>query len=815
MRNQCVSWGCRMWLAVFAVLLGGAADAGAQLRSIFGRVTSPQGSGLAGIRVSALVWDDMLGDWRTVTQALTGATGNYTLRVLDGVYRIQFADTNATPVWAHEFYDDIPIVDWADDVEVAGANVTGINAVLARAGRIRGEVRDGAGRPIEGILVSAWLGDYGWAERAEGVTGADGRYVVNDLYPGVYRVLFEDPAGRFAPEVHLDAASLDEGDDVEVGAGAEVTGINAVLATAGAVAGTVRDAQTAAPLAGILAEAYAMREGIWTAVGQATTTVAGTYVIGGLRAEPHRVQFSDPRNEYLPQVFNGAATLEEGDDIEVAAGATNANVNAELRRGAMIEGTVRDAATGQPLADIAVELWIEGESGWSQAAFAFTDPDGRYRFAPLWPGTYVVQFWDMDGNYADQYFDGATVFGDATRIHLSWGEQRTNVNAAMTSAARISGRVTSSLGAPLADILVQALVEADGDWWLSRATTTDPDGRYEVRGLAAGVYRVLFWDENGEYGFQVWNGVSFVEDGSNIVLAAGQAVSGIDAVLPLGARLGGRITDLDGQTPLPGIGVQLYGYAPAGWRSNYLPFVVTEADGSFLLAGLPPGTFRLEFLDETAEYLPEFFAASVTFEGASNLVVAAGEALTNLTMRLTRASRIRGTVLRPGGRGRGGIEVVAYQRESNGAPWRAVSSAVSGEDGSYELGGLRAGTYRLLFHDPSGVYADVVFDGAPDLDSGTDVVVGMTQTVANVAAVVQPVTPAQPAEVEEVHRLEGESVLLRVTGTPGREYVVEVAETPRGPWLPEGEPLQAGDEPASVEVSLRGPATFIRVRWDP
>lgn len=149
---------CRIACVVLAVCALAVRDGDAQ-RTISGRVTSTEGTRLRGIRVSALTWDERAGEWRTVTQAHTGVQGNYALSVSSGVYAIKFADTNRVVVWAHEFYDDAPVVDWAQQVEVRGADIRYIDGQLDRAGQIRGEVRDSLGHPLSGIRVSAWLGE--------------------------------------------------------------------------------------------------------------------------------------------------------------------------------------------------------------------------------------------------------------------------------------------------------------------------------------------------------------------------------------------------------------------------------------------------------------------------------------------------------------------------------------------------------------------------------------------------------------------------------------------------------------------------------
>lgn len=316
--------------------------------------------------------------------------------------------------------------------------------------------------------------------------------MLDDLYPTTYRILFEDTEGQFASVVYADAATLDEGVDVAVAAGEEIAGIDVEMATAGAIAGIVRDAATSTPIPGILVEAYAMRMGSWSVVGVATSSAAGLYTIGGLRTEVHRVGFSDPHQQYLPQFYEHAMTVEEGTDVMVSAGATNQHVNAQLRLGARIEGTVTAAATGDRLAEIVVTLWYLSEAGWVVVARTFTDEEGQYLFAPLQPGLYIVEFMDdLDEMFVGEYYEGVAFFEDATVIQLNEGQRRMGVDAALQSAATLTGRVVDAEGRPIEGILAVALVEtAEGWWWEYRWDVTSVDGSYGIRGLRAGAYRV-------------------------------------------------------------------------------------------------------------------------------------------------------------------------------------------------------------------------------------------------------------------------------------------------------------------------------------
>ena len=100
---------------------------------------------------------------------------------------------------------------------------------------------------------------------------------------------------------------------------------------------------------------------------------------------------------------------------------------------------------------------------------------------------------------------------------------------------------------------------------------------------------------------------------------------------------------------------------------------------------------------------------------------------------LAAGSGISGTVTGPDGTTPlAGIQVTAYRWD--GAGWDWIASANTAADGAYWIGGLAAGTYRVRFDDWSSAYHGETYDNAPDLNSGTDVVVGEGVTVAGIDA---------------------------------------------------------------------------------
>ena len=127
-----------------------------------------------------------------------------------------------------------------------GKTTKGVNAFLPRAGEISGTVTTGPQhRPLAGICVqgSTESGDFG--EAFETQSGPTGHYAISGLTPGRYEIDFSagcGSKGSFAPQFYKNQVSEPATTLVLVKAGANVSGIDAVMQPGGIVTGTVTSA---------------------------------------------------------------------------------------------------------------------------------------------------------------------------------------------------------------------------------------------------------------------------------------------------------------------------------------------------------------------------------------------------------------------------------------------------------------------------------------------------------------------------------------------------------------------------------------------
>lgn len=160
----------------------------------------------------------------------------------------------------------------------------------------------------------------------------------------------------------------------------------------------------------------------------------------------------------------------------------------------------------------------------------------------------------------------------------------------------IAGTITDELAVgEYHSHLVEAIDTASGEVAAEAWTDSVGDGRYELRGLPQGTYRVEFdrgWGEAESIG-QYWNGVDESAGAAAsdlIVIGAGERVDGIDAHLENGATITGSLTRT---APAPGSTCIVHADpVDPDLSSRWLE---AGHDGSFQVSGLSLGDYQLHF----------------------------------------------------------------------------------------------------------------------------------------------------------------------------------------------------------------------------
>jgi 5-hydroxyisourate hydrolase-like protein (transthyretin family) len=378
---------------------------------------------------------------------------------------------------------------------------------------------------------------------------------------------------------------------------------------------------------------------------------------------------------------------------------------------------------------IQVAAYSWNGSSWDWFHADFTDATGSYDIGGLGTETYRVRFRDSSGTYAREYYDDALDIDSATDIAVTTGTITSNINAQLVLAAHITGMVTNSAGTPLAGINVAAYRWNGSYWDWVNAELTSAGGSYDIGGLNTGTYHVRFRDPSGTYAREYYDNAPNISSGTNIAITAGTTTSDINAQLVFAGNISGTVTDTAGN-PLVGIQVMAYRWNGSSW--DWIHGDLTEGSGNYDIGDLNTGSYRVRFRDHSGIYATEYYDDALDIGSATDIAVTTGTITSNINAQLVLAAHITGTVTDTAGNPLMGITVATYRW--NGSSWEWVNSDSTEITGSYEVGGLGTGTYHVRFRDSSGTYITEYYDDAPDISSGTDIVVMAGVTTSDINA---------------------------------------------------------------------------------
>lgn len=666
------------------------------------------------------------------------ANGSYSITGLaTGSYKVRFSGAGYLEQWSGGTGDQASAVAVAVTVL---RSTSGVNAALVKGGSITGTVTDKRnGAPLAGVWITLYSQDRQWAWSAG--TDSKGVYQVTGLPAGGYKIQASGGNG-FAAQWY-GGADQSSAATVTVAPPATVSGIDFSLQLGGSITGVVTDAATGAAIAGAQITAYDQASG--QLIASASTDGSGIYYLTGLATGGYQLMFF--ANGYLTQWSGGSLSQASATAVPVSAPKATSAVNASLSAGGSISGTVTDRVSGVAIAgaflyaiDSSSGDWVGSATTGSDGSYAITMlPTGHYRLRVV-PGANSPYLGKWYGNQ-DGYLCGDTVSVTATKV--------TTFDFALDAGGSISGRVTDAATG-------QGIGAASLYWTDSTGRsvmgnlTMDATGSYTLAGLASGDY-LLFFQATG-----------YIAASAPVraTVSAPAVTEQVNAALSKGGGINGRVTD--SSTGAGAANVQVWALdAVAG---GVLSGDVTGVDGSYQIVGLPSGSYQISFdgtrageIIVTAASPGATGASSATGTSSTSVSVAAHAAVatsgpsygrgvaldhsvsvtapdvtSGIDFAIDEAGSISGRVT---DRDDGSPVVMIYVKAYDSVTGQPVASSYSNSDGSYLLGGLNAGSYRLEFtggNTANGGYLGAWYGGDTASVPGSEVVVNSPNTTTGI-----------------------------------------------------------------------------------
>jgi hypothetical protein len=673
--------------------------------AVGGRITGIVTDRNSGVRLQGVTVSIFLKDGTSAGVTGTNALGVYSTAGLPtGQY---FARTNNGIGYINRLYDAKDCTRCAvgsgTPIGVtAGIETPNINFGLALGARIGGRVLDAAtNQPIAGVSVTIF--DSAGFSIGGGATNSNGDYLSSmGLVPGKYYARTNNQLGyvnKLYNGFGCLACNVVTGTPIDIAGTTSNTAINFSLSVGGRISGTVRAAGV--PLADTNVTVFSSGGTFLTSVVSGT---GGQYVTGEGLPDGSYFLVTQNRGGFIEQLYkdvqcvsvlvSGAltgCTVTRGEAVNVAAAtpATSTGKDFNLTAGGRISGKITDSVTGDPVANLQINVY---DTGGTWVSAAFTDGLGDYTTASGLPtGTYFVltQSFSKTNQYVNKLYPNISCPDcdptTGTGVAVTIGQTTPNINIAVDRGATVEGTVTTAGGEPISGAVIRFFNAAGVS--VARGNTDEAGGYITLAALPQGIYYA-----------RTLNGLGFVDvlydqtlvqspplgvclacdvsDGTPIALNGTEAKTGVNFALAAGGKISGTVTKAVGGAAVAGVKIRVFNSS-----FSFVAETFTNGVGAYTTPGLPAGNYFIRTAN-TAGLIDTLYpnVACVPCAGAvENLVTVTNSNVTpNINFALSQGALISGTI----------------RNQTTGAPLKGVTV-------SFFTPGAPAGALPVGTSDPS------------------------------------------------------------------------------------------------------------------
>lgn len=462
--------------------------------SVGGVVLDTQTGGLV---VGAHVYLRAPGQSATV-QTVSDKAGRFCLAALRGQYRLSVEARGYVP----SEYGARKIGAPGTTLSV-GTETLDLQVRLDRAGVIEGHVLDADDAAVSGVKMQALQeevpGKGKWSPMVEAMTDKSGHYVLTDLIPGQYvvgaicrpnicrisrdRNAHQSGNGVYANTYYPNARDILSAVPIQVVAGQDAEQVNISLNPI--IAFRIKGDVLMQPLTTDDRPVLTLvpRNTVEIFSGLRKTSVldnGGTFEISDVVPGSYTL-FADQKAAFAEQ------TIDVTDrDVDVTLAMTP-NLN-------LVGSVVADG--GERIALNRLVVFIQSVQAMTVLSSAKVNEKGKFRFLNLRPNTYTIRVIGLPSDWYLRSIETTTGnFEPDSPVELSANASAGELTIRLKpNGGQVTGAVTDSDQKPIVAATVALIRESAGQWETKRTTITDEYGRFLLRGIPPGEYRVFASD---------------------------------------------------------------------------------------------------------------------------------------------------------------------------------------------------------------------------------------------------------------------------------------------------------------------------------